>query len=292
MTLPQLMFKVWDGDPNERFTFMDINRLEYNANILARETGVTQVIFIEADRSQQFRYDEAQKLENLTLAIADTIGEVIAIEQNWGPMKGLSWRDFERMESNLYQCYMRLGGVGPRVPDNKFVITVSATLFPDSWVGDHIDLDVPMAHGDKEIFAYVPHTATVEQRVAEYMARMTVSFLSDRTLRITATGIIPRIMIPIRMTLGGLEVIENKTLASSGWSGNGPWTQDVTLDGDPENIIVGMASSITSEQSREYVESGIHVSNVNGSVVTLRAIFKEPTVNIPVGILYSETSVV
>ena len=37
--LPQLMMRIWDGDSDERFRAIDMNRLGYNTNILAREAG-------------------------------------------------------------------------------------------------------------------------------------------------------------------------------------------------------------------------------------------------------------
>lgn len=293
MTLPQLMFKTWDGDVNERFTFMDMNRLCYNANILAREAGVTQVTFVEADRTQQFRYDEVQKLENLTEAIAFNVGEVVTIEPNWGPMRGITYRDFERIEKNLYDCYVKLGGVGQRIPDNKFLIVVSATLFPDSWTGTppSIDLDVPMAHGDAELFLFVPNTATVEERLAEAQARLITSVVSDRVIKVTATGIIPRIPVPIRIALGALDMIENFTLDTT-WSGDGPWTKTVTLTNAPENVVVGMPAGMTAEQSRAFVEAGIHASAVNDTTLTIRALYAKPSVSIPIAVYYSESSVV
>lgn len=294
MALPQLMFKIWDGDPNERFTFRDMNRLGYNANIIAREAGVTQVTFIEADRTQQFRYDEVQKLENLTEAIAQQIGQVLTIERNWGPMRGITFRDFERIESNLYACYQRLGGSGDRIPDNKRLIIVSATLFPDSWTGSqpYIDLDVPMIHPTSEVFVFVPYYATEDERLEEQKARLTASIISDRKLRVRATGILPRIKIPIKIALGGLSMNEKKTLTVAGWSGNGPWTQDVTLSSTPEHVVVGMSEDTSEAESKAYAKAGIHASGVNGTTLTIRAIFEKPSVAIPIGIIYSTESVI
>ena len=63
MVLPELMFKIWDGDANERFTFRDMNRVEYNANMIAGELGLSEVEFMENTHRGQFRYDEANALE-------------------------------------------------------------------------------------------------------------------------------------------------------------------------------------------------------------------------------------
>ena len=52
--LPELMMRIWDGDPDERFRAVDMNRLAYNTNILAREAGVEQESFMEVTRADQF----------------------------------------------------------------------------------------------------------------------------------------------------------------------------------------------------------------------------------------------
>jgi len=292
MTLPELTFCAWDGDADERFTFRDMNRITYNANMVAREAGVTQVEFVVADRSQQFRLDEAQALDDLIQAIAFHLGVVIAAARTWTAGSGLSYADFERIEASLYACYQALGGIGDRIPAGRYKVIVSASLFPDSWAGSppHIDLDVPMAHDDAELFAFVPHTATLAQRIEEMEARMTVAVAGSRVMRITATGTLPKNLIPIRIALGGLPMIENKTL-STAWSGNGPWTQDITLTEAPDNAVVGMAEGMTSEQTAAYAAAGIHVSAISGTTVTIRAAFEKPTIAIPVGVLYSTASV-
>ena len=294
MVLPQMMFKIWDGDPDERFTYRDMNRIEDNINILAREAGLSQVTFVEADRSQQFRYDEVQRVENLTLSVANAIGQVVTTERNWGANRSLSYIDFERIEANMYLLYLAMGGVGERIPDNKRLVVVSATLFPDAWSSGttpYIDLEVPMVHPDSEVFAFVPHYATVSQRTEEHRARLSASIVADKRIRIRATGVIPRNAIPVRIALGGLPMLENKTLSSSGWSGSGPWTQTVSLSESPENAVVGMAEGITPSQSRAFARAGIHVSAVSGSTMTIRAIYEKPTESIPVAVLYSTESV-
>ncbi len=293
MTLPELTFCIWDGDVDERFRFVDMNRIEYNANIIAREAGVTQVQFIEADRSQQFRYDEAQKLENLTAAIGLQLGIALEPARVWGPGGILSYIDFERIESNLFACYSAMGGIGDRITAGRFKPIVSAVLFKDSWRGNPpcIDLDVPMAHDDAELFVFVPHTATLAERVAEMEGRFVASAVSSRVVRITAAGTIPKINIPIKIALGGLPMIENKTL-STNWSGDGPWSQDITLDEEPETVVVGMPEGITSVQSKAYADAGIHVSAVNGNTITITAMMERPTVAIPIGVLYSVSDVV
>lgn len=293
MTLPELTFCIWDGDPTEFFTFKDMNRITYNANIVAREAGVTQVEFVEADRAQQFRYDEMQKVEVLTGTVALQLGLSIQTFTNWGPGRALTYTDFERVESNLYACYQAMGGIGDRIESGKHKRVVTATLFPDEWTGSppRIDIDLPMARTTSELFAFVDHRASVEERVAEMEARLSVSLLSDRVLRVTATGIVPKIMLPIRIALGGMSTIENKTLSTT-WTGSGPWTQDVTLSATPANVVVGMPEGITAEQSEAFASAGLHASAINGTTLTIRAIFEKPTVQIPIGIYYDTASVV
>lgn len=293
MTLPELTFCAWDGDAEERFTFRDMNRIEYNANIVAREAGVTQVEFVEATRSQQFRYDEAQKVEDLIQAIAFHLGVNATAPRTWTPGGSLSYVDFERLEANLFASYQALGGIGNRIPAGRYKVIVSATLFPDSWVGTvpHIDLDLPMAFGEAELFAFVPHTVTLAQRIEEMEARMTTAIVSSRVMRITATGTVPKNPLPIRIALGGLPMIENKTLTTD-WTGDGPWTQDITLTDTPDNVVVGMAEGMTSEQTAAYANAGIHVSAISGTTVTIRATFERPTIAIPIGVMYSTGSVV
>lgn len=298
MTLPQLMFKTWDGDANERFTFNDMNRLGYNANIVAREAGVTQVTFVEVTRASQFRYDEMQKLEDLISSIALTLGVSITEASAWAAGDSLTYADFERVEANLFACYQAIGGIGDRIEDNKYLISVQHIISPDEWSSYPytVNIDVPMLNGSAEAVVYVPHTATIPQRVAEQEARMVASVVSDRIISVVATGMKPEIEIPLRITLGGFSMIETHTLSASGWgsSSTGPWTQDITLADTPQSALVGMAGTITSEQSDAYVKAGLHVSAVDADskTVTVRAIYSKPSVAIPVSVMYSTTEVV
>ena len=294
MTLPQLMIRIWDGDPNEYFTFLDMRRVEYNANIIAREAGVDQVTFLEVTRASQFRYDEAQKLENLILASANAVGVQVTIEDAWSYNRTVSFADFERWEANTFTVYQELGGVGERIPSDKKLVTVSATLFADSWQGTgpyHQDLDVPSVYADTESLSFVAHTATPIQRAAEYNALLVAKTLSDRKVRVYALSIRPKVNIPIRIAMGGLQMQQIVTLPASGWQGTGPWTQTVTLSQAVTDAVIGAQEGMTDAQVEAMAEAAISVSAINGTSLTVRALYAQPEVDLPVGIMYDTAEV-
>lgn len=294
MTLPQLMSRIWDGDPAEYFTFLDMRRVEYNANICAREAGVEQATFLEVTRASQFRYDEAQKLENLIQATAQALGVTVEIEDAWSYNRTLTFVDFERWESNTWLCYQALGGAGERIPAERMLVTVSATLFKDGWQGTgpyHIDLDMPMIYPESEAIAFVPHTATVIERAAEYNAMLRVSCLDDRRIRVTALSIRPRVNIPLRVALGGFQMQEVVNLPASGWTGSGPWTQTVTLENTPTDAIIGVQEGMTNEQVEEMTRACISASGLSGTTMTVRAIYAKPEMDLPIGVMYDMSEV-
>ena len=294
MTLPQLMVKVWDGDPAEFFTYLDMRRVEYNANICAREAGVEQVAFDDVDRASQFDYSEAQKLEDLELATAQALGLTITIESSWSYNRTLSYVDFERWEANLWTIYQALGGVGERIPADKRLVTVSATLFADAWQGTgpyHIDLDVPSVYSTTEALAFVHHSASVEQRAAEYNAMLVAKTLSDRRVRVWALSIRPRVNIPIRIAMGGLQMQSVITLPATGWQGTGPWTQTVTMPQAVTDAVIGVHEGMTDAQVEAMTEASISASAVSGTSLTVRAIYAKPEIDLPVGIMYDVAEV-
>ncbi len=300
MTLPQLMFRIWDGvghgDREEFFTFTDMNRCEYNANILATEAGVSTVTFIETVHASQFRYDEAQKLEDLTKAIADAIGVSVTIETAWSAGRRISYVDFERWESNLYACYVAMGGIGDRIESHQFLVTAHATLFASGWQGSgpfYYDLTMPAVHPTRDAIAYVDHNATVEQRVAEVNAILRPVVISDRTVRIYALSLRPKVNIPIKVTVGMMKMSETISLNTS-WSGSGPWTKEVTLS-EPESIadaVVGTCDSTTNAMAEEITKCGICVSGISGTTLTLTALFSKPSIALTMGVIYNENEVV
>ena len=107
MTLPELMSKIWDGDDAEYFTFIDMNRVEYNANICAKYAGVGTADFLVTTREGQFRYDEAQKLENLIRAIGAKLGVCQCASYNgilkWCNSYRLRRRTLDRVEQYVKQ---------------------------------------------------------------------------------------------------------------------------------------------------------------------------------------------
>lgn len=289
MIASELMFKVWDGDENEFFTHIDMNRVEYNANIIAAAAGVPTTEFIEATRASQFRYDEAQKLEDLISSSAGAVGIPVDSEQYWSALRSVSYVDFDRWESSLFDIYKALGGLGERIPAGRILVTYSAVLYPSSWQGSgpfHIDIDVPSLHDGAEALAYVPHFATVEQRTAEINAVLQTETLSERRLRITALGRRPTVAVPLRISMEGLDIYERKTLSASSWAGSGPYTQTVTLQEAPANAVVGQSDSMTEAQVLAAMKGMLSVSAISGSTITIRALGDKPDVDIPVGILY------
>ena len=291
MGLPELTFKEWEGDPNEYFRWIDMNRLAYNVNIIAREAGVAQSQFIEADRTQQFRYDEIQKVETLTKAIADKLGLSISIEDAWGTSRSLSYIDFERIEANLYACYQAMGGLGERLPTEKFRIIVTAMLFAKDWsTGSpaYQDIDVPFYHDGADAMAWVSHKATEEQRFYERVGRLRTKNITDRKIRVWALGMTPRVDIPMRIKRGVLDMNETITLRADGWQGNGPWTQTVTISTNATDAIMGVWEGMTDEEVNAFVEGMMYPSAINGQNVTIRCAGALPEIDISPKLMWNE----
>lgn len=294
MVLPQLEGRIWDGDPDEYFRFSDMNRVEYNANIVARECGVPQVGFVSTVHESQFRFDEANKLEALILACAKTQGQSPAMVTNWNYNRTVSYVDFERWESALWEVYKALGGVGDRIPSDKFLHTVNATLFANGWKGTgpyYQDLDVPIIKGVSEAIAFVAEGATVVQRMAEYNALLQAVHAGDRRVRVYAHSIKPRENIPIKITTRPFMTYKSFTLTATGWQGSGPWTQTVDIGQAVANAVIGSDDRNSAEQVQAFAEAIIGVSAVSGSMVTVRAIGTKPAIDVNATIMWSGSSI-
>lgn len=294
MTLPELMVKVWDGDPDEYFTWIDMNRVEYNANIVARESGVEQVGFLTVSRSSQFRWDEAQKLEDLIAAVALARGIEVTMEDSWGQFRTVSYVDFERWESAIWAIYTDLGGTGERIPAGKVMVTYAATLYANRWKGRgpyHQDLELPGVRTGMEVFVFIPHTATVPQRAQEYNAILRAVPLGDKLARVYALQKKPPMDLPLRFAIGGLEMFEVISLPVAGWEGSGPWTQTVTVESAPVNAVIGQQDGMTDDEVIQMMDAKISVSAVSGDTVTVRAIGRKPTIALNPGLLWEISEV-
>jgi len=295
MGLPELTFKIWEGDSNEYFRPIDMNRISYNVNILAREAGVSQLQFIEADRTQQFRYDEIQKVETLTKAVANKLGLSISIENAWNTSRSLSYVDFERIEANMYRCYQAMGGLGERLPTEKFRIIVTAMLFANEWSSTspaYQDIDVPFYHGDAEAMAWISHKATDEQRFYEIVGRLRTKNITDRKIRVWALGRTPRVDIPMRIKRGILDMNETISLPAASWSGDGPFTQNVTISSAASDAILGVWEGMTDEAVNQFVEGILFPSAINGTTVTIRCIGTKPTIDLNPKLMWNESETV
>lgn len=294
MVLPELMMRIWDGDPNEYFTHVDMNRVEYNANIVARECGVEQVSFETVTRASQFRFDETNRLEALILACAQSRGLSPSMELSWNYNHTVSYVDFERWESALWEVYHDLGGVGERIPSDKFLHTVHATLFKNSWKGSgpyYQDLDMPFIYPDTEAIVFVSEVATVEQRAAEYNALLQAVYQGDRRVRVYAHSIKPREDIPIKVTTKAFDMYKSFTLAATGWQGSGPWTQTVDIGQTVANAVIGSDERNSTEQVQAFAEAIIGASAISGSMVTVRAIGTKPATDIYATVMWSGSNI-
>lgn len=294
MAVPQLMMKEWDGSAGERFTWRDMNRVGYNANIMAGALGITPVQFIQASRADIFRYDEARKLETLTRTLGTAAGLTLTTDSAWAVGRSVSYVDFERWESNLYAIYQALGGYGDRIPSDKRILTYHAVIGKDDWQGSgpyHCDLTFPSVHTTSDSIVYVDHIATVEQRYAELSAVMHAVTQGDRLVRVYALGKRPICDIPIKLTTRAMKNMETITLASGSWQGSGPWTQTVTLQHSVEDAVIGPCDASTNAMATEIARCGISVSALSGTSMTVRAILNCPTVSLTMGVWYNEDDI-
>lgn len=287
--LPQLTMKIWDGDPRERFRALDMNRICYNANVVAGACGVRTAQFPEVGRADQFDYTYANIIEEIVRDCADVLRMDLRTDTSWGPGRSFSYTDPERWESNLHALYTALGGIGDRIPAELRRLTYSATLFSGDWVGHgpwYQDLVMPVAREGREMVAFVPHTATPLQRASEASALLRVETRGRGTVRVTAEGTRPRTNIPMRLALGGLDMQETRTLTAGGWTGSGPWYQDVVLGAEAVDAIMGATEGTTGEQLNEMAYAGLVPSAVSGSTVTVMAMYARPSADITVGFMY------
>lgn len=103
--------KSWTGSAGEYFTHEDMTRVEAAANALALELGHDRVSFLAVDRASQFRYDEAQKLEDLL----ETVGAGRFVKKDlgmssWSVGQSVSYIDFNRWEKAIQTIYEAIGG--------------------------------------------------------------------------------------------------------------------------------------------------------------------------------------
>ena len=291
-TIPtELMFKIWDGDDNEYFTFIDMNRVEYNATMCAKYAGVGTADFLVTTREGQFRYDEAQKLENLIRAIGAKLGVSVSTESAWSYNRTVSYVDFERWEANLWKLYTALGGVGKRIPAGTVLVTYSATLFASEWKGSgpyYIDVDMPAVYPNTEALLYVAHTASVDARMAEYNGVFRPSIPADRVLRVYAIGECPKVDVPIRLSLGGLSMYTEIKINAGDWVGSGPYTVNVTLPSSASNAVLGVWEGMSNEAVEVMTNGIISVSEIDGTSIKLRCLGDKPEITINPVIMWEE----
>ena len=295
MTLPYLLFKIWEGNTRERFTYDDMNRVEYNANTIAREIAISQVTFMHTTRASQFRYDEAQLLEDLIQELADAVEYPASMEDSWASGRIVSYVDFERWEATLFGVYKLLGGEGERIPADKKIITMAITLYADGWQGDgpyYQYADAPIATSEEEMVVYGSHVQTLEQRVAEYNAMLRVSLYGERLIKAEALSIKPREDLELKLTIGVWDMQEIVTLGKNAWQGTGPWTQTVSLSETPANAVIGTHGGMSADAVKEYAGSVIYVSALGTKSATVTAMLRKPTVDLTPMVAWEEDEII
>lgn len=294
MTIPQLMVKTWKGAVGEFFTHRDMGRIERNLNICSEELSQPTVNYLETTRASQFRYDEAQKIEDHIQTLSSALGLSIETERNWGMGRTVSYVDFERWEAGLWDIYTALGGIGERIPADKHLMSYRTTLFHREWTGDgpySMVIRFPEIRDDVDCLAFVTHTASIEQRISEYNANIRAKPDADGYIKFEVLSIKPRTDIPVTVAIGGLQMNEVLDLPASAWQGSGPWTQTVSLSVQATDAVIGQWEGMTATQVEQMMRGMLHVSAINGTQVTIRVIGEKPSVDLNPMVLYDSTEV-
>ncbi len=101
MAAPSITTKTWTGDPDERFTYADMNRITGNVNTLRTYLGMDALEFVAATRSSMFLYTEAQKIEDSIRVMAEGLRMTVPDVTPWGPGSYINYQVLNRWERSL-----------------------------------------------------------------------------------------------------------------------------------------------------------------------------------------------
>ena len=287
---PFLTFREWMGTDAERFRYSEQNRIQANIKRLADMVGVSFQV-TEITHADQFSISLQNRIEGAIEQICAKLGIEAPMETAWGARRGLTYRDFDRVENWLYEAYKALNGEGRRIEWDEERNFDPYTLYADNWTGTgpyYYDLPTDLGKEYNDGLIWVRPSATVAQRASEYNALITV-VSSTEGVRLCANGIRPHEDIPIIITRGLSPMHESATLQASKWTGSGPWTQSIVMANPVAVGVLTVSENTTTAQATAFAKAGISVSGVSGTTVTVRAILSKPTVDLPVLLIY-ETS--
>lgn len=289
-TAPFLTFRTWKGSDSERFRYSEQNRIISNIKRLADLVGVPFET-VEVTHADQFSISLQNRMESAIKAICAKVGIDAPMETSWGARRGLTFKDFDRVEDWLHRAYWALDGRGSRIGWDEVRRFDPYLLLAKRWTGTgpyFYDLPTDLGQIYADGLVWVSPEATPSQRASEYNAMITV-VSSAEGVRLCAHGIRPREDIPIIITRGYPLMHESVTLRASGWTGNGPWTQTVIMANPVANGVITINEGATTEQAKAFAKAGISVASSNGTSVSIRAVFSKPTVDLSALLIFEES---
>ena len=138
---------------------------------------------------------------------------------------------------------------------------------------------------DSECIVYADHEMTLVERMAEMNAILRAEVTQPGRIRFRALSIRPTADIRLRVVTGMFPVMFTVTVPQNRWTGSGPWFANVDIGRSIQSATVAAVSGSSDEQVENLTDSGIHVSDINGSIVTLRSMLYRPSVDLMVGVM-------
>lgn len=131
---------------------------------------------------------------------------------------------------------------------------------------------------------YGDHSMSVTARVAEYNAVLRAEVVQAGRVKVTAIGIKPTVDIPIRIIAGILPTIRTVTIRASSWSGTGPWIAEAGVGSAVQTAACGAISGTTVASAEAVTDCAMHVADVSGATVIIRAMLAKPTTDVTIGV--------